>query len=568
MSLDIVVNFIPQNHNQENAKNLIVKEIIDFEIDYEYRSNTKSSEYKKLNSEDTYSYIKGSKNNQFILMPFKYQQKSKKNMVKLPELSANSVSTQIFEIVLEPRGWIKETKDTHNLYFKDGIIFKPKDVIPFILKILETDITLLKKLPKGSPFKKYFNPSYKPSDNDWKKCDGYYDFCVKENIKLEHQQNIISKLRTIRNNPDSIVQKGYNEINIDIYNYFIILDRENYIPPNENEEIMLNNITQKIEYVNKQDITEKICSKCKLFYPISNFNAHGCYCKDCEGIVSFNRRNNNFRGKFLDMYSDIRNDKRFDYTDYTEKEPIITFEEFCMQFIIQGGVSYYSGKPFIYETNNPRNISKERIQSTRGYTKENLCFVEVIFNISPGKIIDSDWSLEKIIKFKEELEIEKNNKFDLDGFNLIIGETLKNKQGVQPGILTTEQLKIKNSLSDDEWKKYYHNEYMKRYYKSDLKGFINTRIRAHKRFDKETFGMEGDIDLPFILNLIKKTECRCSISNKIMNLNNENTNFKMSIERLDNAIPHNKNNIILVCKEFNLYNSLHWNKELFKELFI
>jgi hypothetical protein len=42
----------------------------------------------------------------------------------------------------------------------------------------------------------------------------------------------------------------------------------------------------------------------------------------------------------------------------------------------------------------------------------------------------------------------------------------------------------------------------------------------------------------------------------------------MSIERLDNAIPHNKNNIILVCKEFNLYNSLHWNKELFKELFI
>lgn len=564
MSFDIVINFIPQNDNQKNAKNLIVKEIIDFEIDYEYRCNTKPREYRKLNSEDTYSYIKGSKNNQFVLMPFKYQQKSKKNMIETPKLSAVSVSPQIFEIVLKPQGWIKETKDTHNLYFKDEIIYKPKDVIPFILKYLTDDITLLKKIPKGSPFKKYFNPTYKPLDNDWKKCDGYHDFCKSENIKLEHQQNIISKLTQIRNNPDSILQKGYNEINIDIYNYFIILDRKNYKPPGENEEIMLNNNTQKIEYVNKQHITEKTCSKCKLLYPISSYNVHGCYCKDCEGVVSFDRRNNNFRGKFLDIYSAIRNDDRFDYTE----EPIITFEELCMQFIIQGGVSYYSGKPFIYETHNPRNISKERIQTTKGYTKDNLCFVEVLFNISPGKIIDSDWSLEKIIKFKEELENEKNIKFDLDGFNLIIEETLKNKQGVQPGILTTEQLKIKNSLSDDEWKKYYHNEYMKKYYKNDLKGFINTRIRAHKRFDKETFNIEGDIDLPFILNLIKETECRCSISNKIMNLNNENSNFKLSIERIDNVKPHNKDNIILVCKEFNLYNSLHWNKELFKELFL
>lgn len=565
MSFDIVINFIPQNDNQKNAKNLIVKEIIDFEIDYEYRCNTKPREYRKLNSEDTYSYIKGSKNNQFVLMPFKYQQKSKKNMIETPKLSAVSVSPQIFEIVLKPQGWIKETKDTHNLYFKDEIIYKPKDVIPFILKYLTDDITLLKKIPKGSPFKKYFNPTYKPLDNDWKKCDGYHDFCKSENIELEHQQNIISKLRQIRNNPDSIVQKGYNEINIDIYNYFIILDKENYKPPSENEEIMLNNNTQKIEYVNKQHITEKTCSMCNSFNLISNFNAHGSYCKDCEGVVSFDRRNNNFRVKFLDMYSAIRTDTRF---NYSEKDKMITFEEFCMQFIMQGGVSYYSGKPFIYETHNPRNISKERKQSTKGYTKDNLCFVEVLFNISPGKIIDSDWSLEKIIKFKEELENEKNIKFNFEEFNLTIENALKNKQGVQPGILTAEQLKIKNSLSDHEWKKYYHNEYMKKYYKNDLKGFINTRIRAHKRFDKETFNIEGDIDLPFILNLIKETECRCSISNKIMNLNNENTNFKLSIERIDNAKPHNKDNIILVCKEFNLYNSLHWNKELFKELFL
>ena len=86
MSFDIVINFILQNDNQKNAKNLIVKEIIDVEIDYEYRCNTKPREYRKLNSEDTYSYIKGSKNNQFVLMPFKYQQKSNfmnRNLMKM-----------------------------------------------------------------------------------------------------------------------------------------------------------------------------------------------------------------------------------------------------------------------------------------------------------------------------------------------------------------------------------------------------------------------------------------------------------------------------------------------------
>jgi len=53
-----------------------------------------------------------------------------------------------------------------------------------------------------------------------------------------------------------------------------------------------------------------------------------------------------------------------------------------------------------------------------------------------------------------------------------------------------------------------------------------------------------------------------------MNLNSEMNDFNLSIERIDNKKPHNKDNVILVCKEFNVWGDLHWNKQLFNELFI
>ena len=562
---NIILNFKPENDNQLMAKNLIIEQFIDYEIDYEHTRNRIPCKYKRLNSDDTYSYIEGSKNNQFILFPFKYQKITEENNIEQPEITPRAISQSIFDKILKPNGWTKITKNTHNFYMKNEETYKPKDVISFILKILNEDRDLLKKIPKGSPFKKHFKPTYKPNDDNWKTITGYYDFFLQENIEKEYQQDILTSIRQFRNNPNSIQLKGYNEINIDKYHYFIILDRENYKEKKDNENIMLNNNTQRIEYINKENITEKTCNRCSSFYPICNFKGNGSFCKDCISIVNYNRCNNNFRGKFLAMYTDIINDTRF---NYSEEEPLITFEEFCLQFIIQGGVSYYTGKPFVCETNNPRNISKERINNKKGYIRNNVCFVERILNISPGLNKCGDWSFEKISKFKKELNKEKDIKFDLDNFKKMKLEALTNKQGVQPGILTQEQQDIKNQLSKEDWKKYYHREYLKKYRKTDLKGFLNNRIKEHKRYDKDRFGIEGDIDLEFILNLIEEIECKCSISNKIMNLSSEMNEFCLSIDRIDNKKPHDKNNVILVCKEFNVWGDLHWDKELFNELFI
>ena len=101
---------------------------------------------------------------------------------------------------------------------------------------------------------------------------------------------------------------------------------------------------------------------------------------------------------------------------------------------------------------------------------------------------------------------EKDIKFDLDNFKKRKFEALTNKQGVQPGILTQEQQDIKNQLFKEDWNKYYHREYKKKYRKTDLKGFLNSRIKEHKRYDKYRFGIEGDIDLEFILNLIEEVK--------------------------------------------------------------
>jgi len=284
---NLIRDFTPENDNQIDAKKLIIKEIIEYEINYEYRRNIIPCKYKRLNSNDTYSYIEGSKNNQFILFTFKYQKITEENNIEPPKLTASSISQTIFDIILKPNGWTKITKNTHNFYMKNEETYKPNDVIPFILKILNEDRDLLKKIPRGSPFKKHFNPTYKPNDDDWKTITGYYDFFLKEDIEKEYQQDILRSIRQIRNNPNSIQLKGYNEINIDKYHYFIILDRENYKPQKDNEDIMLNNDLRNINNCKVPTLTTGQCFKSR-FNKCNNKNGSFQQCTNNIMPTNFN----------------------------------------------------------------------------------------------------------------------------------------------------------------------------------------------------------------------------------------------------------------------------------------
>tara|TARA_B110000211_G_C14044611_1_gene538326 strand:+ start:89 stop:1729 length:1641 start_codon:yes stop_codon:yes gene_type:complete len=537
---DLIQDFIPQNDRQAKAKKLIIDEFIDYENKNKHTRHRIAHGYKVKDSEDIYEFIERFSrfDKEIVGTPLSIQIKEYSiRKAELKDIKATSVNDIIFKNVLEPNGWSRINKHKHNYYIKDNKKYKPKEVIEYVIKILENRQDIIKTLPNSNTFKKYFTFICDVPNDKWVYYDSYLYLYIHKIIDSSLRCKITPALCSIKNNPKSTVKKGYNEINVDNkFKIYIRLDRENNIPLPENCHLMININTNKIEYINKDLLVEKTCCRCKLFHPYNG----GTYCIGCTS--EFNKYySETYRGKLISLYNQLRNDKRF---KYTQEEPLITFQEFCLLFIIGGGVSYYTQKPFIIEINNPRNISRERLNNNKGYTKDNLRFVERIMNISPGMCKNSDWNLEKIIKFKKLLEEEKNIKFDTDEFNEKIKLVLTNRRG-RHGILSKEMTKYINRF----------------------KGILYSRIISHQVYDLKQFGYKGDIDTEYILYLIKKVESRCHISNKIFTYDKKTSEFSMSIDRINNSKPHNKNNIRLVCKEFNVWGDLHWTKELFNLLF-
>jgi hypothetical protein len=162
------------------------------------------------------------------------------------------------------------------------------------------------------------------------------------------------------------------------------------------------------------------CNKKKLhteefFYRViekkrRNYNKECTYlmgtCKECWSINAKKSRkkhktsiikrrfkyNNSERGYFIGMFNNIKqNHKR-----KKQKNEFKNYEEFYQCWLdqqkIYGRLCPYTGKKMtmIRHTGNkktiPTNISRERILSTRGYSKKNLMFVSWGINNSKGNI--------------------------------------------------------------------------------------------------------------------------------------------------------------------------------------
>jgi hypothetical protein len=162
------------------------------------------------------------------------------------------------------------------------------------------------------------------------------------------------------------------------------------------------------------------CNKKKLhteefFYRVTEKKRRNLYkkytylmgtCKECWSINSKESRkkykkniikrrikyNNSERGYFIGMFGNIKHNHR----RKKQKNEFKNFEEFYQCWLdqqkIYGRLCPYTGKEMtiIRHTGNkktvPTNISRERILSTRGYSKKNLMFVSWGINCSKGNI--------------------------------------------------------------------------------------------------------------------------------------------------------------------------------------
>jgi len=260
----------------------------------------------------------------------------------------------------------------------------------------------------------------------------------------------------------------------------------------------------------------------------------------------------------MHLHNSIRNERRFD-------EPYLTIEEFLLQYVRQGGLCAYSNKILEFTCNGEKSISKERIDNSKGYTSDNVIFVLRIFNVSPGRVENSDWSIEKI----EKINMMRNKSVDIKDLEIKIQNAKINKQGnrgEQKNKLPEEIQNMKIEMTTEEWDRYYHRTFLQKYRKT-MKGFISENIRAHYRSDEQSFGRRGTITFESILDLILSQGGRCAVSGAPFELKQTNE-FAISIDRIDNTKPHDIENVRLVCREFNYWGDLHWTRELFEEIML
>lgn len=120
-------------------------------------------------------------------------------------------------------------------------------------------------------------------------------------------------------------------------------------------------------------------------------------------------------------------------------------------------------------------------------------------------------------------------------------------------------------------------------YRSTPRGHIKTLINhakfSLKRLQKRDRKMSMNINYDFIVDLLKKQNYRCVYSNIILNFGSYlNNDWICSIERINPNIGYMKNNVCLICLEFNTsiriskyfeieeIGNSGWNREKFEYL--
>lgn len=149
---------------------------------------------------------------------------------------------------------------------------------------------------------------------------------------------------------------------------------------------------------------EKKCKHCSAVKPLELFvknkgckDGHTNKCKDCEAswkqqYYSKNKqhitnRNNLYRANNPKWYSRSL-EQRLRYViqlgiGRAKKKRIIwnlSLDFLTQLWEKQGGVCVYSGVPLSYEDNHPHTVSLDRIDSSKGYTEDNVQFVCTLVN--------------------------------------------------------------------------------------------------------------------------------------------------------------------------------------------
>ncbi len=314
------------------------------------------------------------------------------------------------------------------------------------------------------------------------------------------------------------------------------------------------------------------CPGCLKWFEVSEFCG---YCRPCD-IMKSNNYSKTFNGFFNNMANSMKNRSNIRLNKGL-KSGVCTIDANTLKKIYenQKGLCYYSSLPLCVTPKSNWQASPERCSNSIGYTIENTKLICLEFNIGHGQ-----WNKNKIklleilsqqdVDIKElERKIEDAKKPSIkkdyskrkikiiDDIELFeCNKCLEYKLFTMFRVINKEMkdIKIKSphtfcKLCEKNEQHVYSNSFVG-FVKKRLKNAKNHATKIAKNKNRKDENSEFNLTINDIFDKLLEQKGKCYYSNVPLKYT-QNTEWMLSIERKNNFEGYVKNNVVLICIEFN-----------------
>ncbi len=338
----------------------------------------------------------------------------------------------------------------------------------------------------------------------------------------------------------------------------------------------------------------KTCTTCLLAKDINNFKVEkrsrykGEYentCRDCKNRTN-ERYRNTYKGYLKGLLKKAKNNAKVRSENRREEAGIfdLTYDVLLEILEIQNGKCYYSNVPMNFTSKSDFQASIERLDTCKGYIKTNVVVCCLEFNDV------MQWSKEKIKEMYEILQYPH----DCSGTNFALErkKTIRCKRETYDATLFYQcnkcmtikplnQFNKNKAVGCKDCVKILDQERMKDPRASLFILLVSAKSNSKNRQKKKTANSRDfTFTLTFddLVDIYKSQKGLCAYSGLPLSFgNSKETNWRISLERIDVKQGYTRDNVCLICYEFNtgdkriLYNddstgSCGWSKEKFQHV--
>jgi hypothetical protein len=417
---------------------------------------------------------------------------------------------------------------------------KKNQATHYITKILEPDKLLFVKIRSG--LNTWYNLNF----------DGVEIFIFNEYSKVFiHTKDEFNEKQIVTQSILSKYKNSIDIINTDIFNKIDIYFNKYKIDYNLKLDENITTLENSIE-----------CTICKIIKSENKFqNGYYSQCIKCRSIY---KRNLESRTKetFLQqlLHTAKHNSKHRSKTREIAGTFDITLQDLLDIYNSQNGLCYYSKVKLNLNFKSDWQCSIERLNPDIGYIKENVALIALEFNTA------SQMSAEKFTELIKLLNI--NHQPNLQDFYKKEIKYIKSKRDIQI-IDNIELCKCSKCETYKNITCFRNNRIIckecnlkyDKMYRNTPRGNLIGLLSGITASSKQRGHNLPEFTFDDLVELFNKQNGLCFYSGIPMSFGSyKDISWTISAERLDNSIGYTKENVVLVCWEFNVPHT-QWSKE-------